>query len=104
MKILILGGDGMLGHRLLQHFRPTAEVRVTLRQDAEAYASHGLFDSSNAYYGIDASVPDRLEEAIEAFEPAVVVNAVGIVKQRRTAKESIPSLEVNALLPHRLSV
>jgi dTDP-4-dehydrorhamnose reductase len=104
MKILILGGDGMLGHRLLQHFRPSAEVRVTLRQDASAYSAYGLFDSSNAYYGIDARAPGRIEEVIEAFEPGVVVNAVGIVKQRDTAKESIPSIEVNALLPHRLAL
>jgi dTDP-4-dehydrorhamnose reductase len=33
-----------------------------------------------------------------------VVNAVGIVKQRGAAKEAIPSLEINSLLPHRLAI
>jgi dTDP-4-dehydrorhamnose reductase len=37
------------------------------------------------------------------FRPEAVVNAVGIVKQRSTAKESIPSLEINSLFPHRLA-
>jgi dTDP-4-dehydrorhamnose reductase len=38
------------------------------------------------------------------LRPNVVINAVGIVKQRSTADEAIPSLEINALLPHRLAV
>jgi dTDP-4-dehydrorhamnose reductase len=33
-----------------------------------------------------------------------VINAAGIVKQRPTAEEAIPSLEINALLPHRLAL
>ena len=37
MKILILGGDGMLGHQLLKLLRERHEVKVTLRQDL-----HGL--------------------------------------------------------------
>lgn len=33
-----------------------------------------------------------------------MINAVGIVKQRSAAKDSIPSLEINALFPHRLAL
>ena len=46
---------------------------------------------------------DRILEVLAAFRPEVVINAVGIVKQRASAKESIPSLEINALFPHRLA-
>lgn len=104
MRILILGGDGMLGHQLLKSLAPRHELKVTLRQDMSAYASYNLFDSSNAYTGIDVRSPERLTEVMADFRPQAVINAVGIVKQRPTAKESIPSLEINALLPHRLSV
>jgi dTDP-4-dehydrorhamnose reductase len=38
-----------------------------------------------------------------SFRPDAVLNAVGIVKQRSAAHESIPSLEINSLLPHRLA-
>ena len=38
------------------------------------------------------------------FRPEAVVNAVGIIKQRRDADEAILSIEVNALLPHRLAL
>jgi dTDP-4-dehydrorhamnose reductase len=77
---------------------------VTLRQDLEAYAPYQLFNDDNAYTGIDIRSLARLTEVLADFRPDAVINAVGIVKQRPTAKESIPSLEINSLLPHRLSV
>lgn len=104
MRILILGGDGMLGHQLLKSYTLRHEVKVTLRQDLEAYACYNLFDANNAYAGIDVRSLGRLTEVMADFRPEVVINAVGIVKQRPTAKESIPSIEINALLPHRLAV
>lgn len=104
MRILILGGDGMLGHQLLKCFTNRHEVKVTLRQDIEVYKQFGIFNSDNAYYGVDVRSLERLMEVLADFRPEAVINAVGIVKQRPSAKECIPSLEINALLPHRLSV
>lgn len=104
MRILILGGDGMLGHQLLTYLRPRHDVKVTLRQDMAAYAATGLFSGENAYDAIDIRSLERLLEVMADFRPEAVINAVGIVKQRPAAKESIPSLEINALLPHRLAV
>lgn len=103
MRILILGGDGMLGHRLLRQFEALHEARVTLRQDLAAYAGYGLFHAGNAYAGVDVRSSERLIEVMSDFRPQGVVNAVGIVKQRAQAKQRIPSLEINALLPHRLA-
>jgi dTDP-4-dehydrorhamnose reductase len=104
MRILILGGDGMLGHQLLKYLRPRHNVKVTLRQSLTAYGQYGLFDIENSFSGIDVRSLERLIEVIADFRPEAVINAVGIVKQRPAAKEIIPSLEINALLPHRLAV
>ena len=104
MRILILGGDGMLGHQLLAYLKPRHDVKVTLRQDLATYRQFGLFDSGNSFAGIDIRYMERLVEVMADFRPEAVINAVGIVKQRADAKESIPSLEINALLPHRLAV
>lgn len=104
MRVLVLGGDGMLGHRLLRQLRPNHEVRSTLRQDAAAYARYGLFAPESTYFGIDVRSLERLSEVFADFRPEAVVNAVGIVKQRASAHDAIPSLEINSLLPHRLSV
>jgi dTDP-4-dehydrorhamnose reductase len=106
MRILIPGGDGMLGHQLLLHFRNrnAFEVRVTLRRHLSAYEQFGLFTGDNAFTEVDVRDINRVSGVIEDFRPHVVVNAVGIVKQRETAREVAPSLEINALFPHKLAL
>lgn len=104
MRILILGGDGMLGHRFFLHVRGRHQVRLTLRQDLATYKAFDLFARENAYGGIDVRRTESVLEVMADFRPEVVVNAVGIVKQRSEANDAIPSLEINSLLPHRLAV
>jgi dTDP-4-dehydrorhamnose reductase len=104
MRVLILGGDGMLGHQLFLHFQKGHDVRVTLRFGHETYEHYRLFERPTAYYGIDARQTERLLQVMADFRPEAVVNAVGIVKQRSESKEVIPSLEINSLLPHRLAL
>ena len=103
MRILVLGGDGMLGHQLFKSLSSRHDVHVTLRQRLSAYKDFNLFSAENAYEGIEVGSVDRLIDVVGEFRPEAVVNAVGIVKQRSTAKESIPSLEINSLFPHRLA-
>lgn len=93
----------MLGHRLLADLRHRHDVRATLRQPLEAYHDHRLFDSTSAIAGVDARLTDSLAEVLAATRPEAVVNCVGIVKQRPSANDAIASLEINALLPHRLA-
>lgn len=104
MKILVLGGDGMLGHQLLRLLRGQHEVRVTLRQEFSSYADSVLFSDKNAFAGVDVRVSDRVLAVLSEFHPDAVVNAVGIVKQRPDGLDIIPNLEINALLPHRLAL
>lgn len=102
MRCLILGGDGMLGHQLLMSWQGRHDVRVTVRNPLAAYARHGLFHTQNTYANVDVQETDRVLEVLGDFRPDAVINCVGIIKQRSAAKESIPSLEINSLLPHRL--
>lgn len=104
MRILVLGGDGMLGHQLLKQLSPRHHVAVTLRQDKSSYDSYGLFTEDKAFFGIDVRSIDRVSEVMAQFQPDAVINCVGIIKQRPSAKQLILSLEINALLPHRLAV
>jgi dTDP-4-dehydrorhamnose reductase len=104
VRILILGGDGMLGHRLLRGLAARHEVRVTLRRAMTYYAPFGLFTAGNAIDGVEATQFETVERALDVFAPKAVVNAVGIVKQRAAAKDAIASIEVNSLFPHRLAL
>lgn len=106
IRVLILGGDGMLGHQLWKHFRflPKFDTRVTLRGSFSQYQHLQLFNQAQTFVGIDVRQFERLVEIFTDFRPQVVVNAIGIVKQRAVAKDAIVSIEVNALLPHRLAL
>jgi dTDP-4-dehydrorhamnose reductase len=102
VRVLVLGGDGMLGHQLLSGLRDQHHIRVTLHQPLAAYGGFDLFSPANTIDGVDARDPERLAAVIASVAPQAVINCIGIVKQRRDAKSPIPSLEINALLPHRL--
>ena len=93
----------MLGHELLRVLGRTHEVRVTLRREQSAYADSGLFHSGNTYSGIDIRDPERLRASFQDFRPQAVINAVGVVKQRPDAADSISSITINALFPHQLA-
>ena len=103
MRILILGGDGMLGHQLLRHFGTRHVARATLRGPLERYAGYGLFHAGNAVDGVDVQDFGTVRRVFTGFRPDAVINATGIVKQRAEAAEAIPSIEINALFPHRLA-
>jgi dTDP-4-dehydrorhamnose reductase len=100
MRVLILGGDGMLGHRLLAHLAPRHEVRVTLRRPLDDYARFGLFDRNNSLPDVDVRDAAALDRAVAGFAPDAVVNATGIVKRRADPRIDITSMEVNAIAPH----
>ena len=93
----------MLGHRLWRHFASEHETRVTLRMGGEAYSGLGEFEWRHAFAGIDVRHGADLMGVFAEFRPEAVINAIGIVKQRDEAKAALPSLELNALFPHRLS-
>ncbi|MCF8077814.1 MAG: SDR family oxidoreductase [Desulfobacterales bacterium] len=93
----------MLGHQLFKHLRQKHEVTVTLHQELTAYEPFGLFHAENSYANIDVRFPETLHQVFSDFHPQAVVNAVGIIKQRNTAKQHIPCIEINSLFPHRLT-
>lgn len=95
MRVLILGGDGMLGRRLRSELAPRHEVRATVRGASAA--------ASDVVSGVDVRDEERLRDVMSGFRPEAVVNAAGIVKQRPEAKDPVETIEVNALFPHRLA-
>jgi dTDP-4-dehydrorhamnose reductase len=103
VRTLILGGTGMLGHKLWQALRGRDETWVTLRGETARYAHLGLFPADRAIGGVDAGDFDTVVRACEAARPHLVVNCIGVVKQLKAAHDPIVSLTVNALFPHRLS-
>jgi dTDP-4-dehydrorhamnose reductase len=100
-RILVLGGTGMLGHKLCQVLGPECRTYATFR--APPPEIPGVFNHVEAIVGIDAIDFATVEAAVRRVRPELVVNAIGIVKQREEAKLPIPSILLNSLFPHRVA-
>jgi dTDP-4-dehydrorhamnose reductase len=101
--VLILGGSGMLGHKLWQTLEPCLDVHVTVRASDLSASRLGLLDAQRTVTGVRAEDLDTVTGALDAVRPDVVVNCIGIVKQLREAHDPVTSITINSLLPHRLA-
>jgi len=101
-KVIVLGASGMLGHRLCCELAPDFDVAATVRSPSALPA--GVLDERvRLLSGVTAEDFQSLVAAVAAVRPDVVVNCIGIIKQVAAAADPVPSISVNALLPHRLA-
>ncbi len=100
-RILVVGASGMLGHEAIKVLSPDFEVWGSCRRPSEL-PDLGI-PAERLLGGLDASDRDSAYALIERVKPDLVLNAVGIVKQRPDAKAAIPSIAVNSLWPHVLA-
>jgi dTDP-4-dehydrorhamnose reductase len=106
MRVLILGGSGMLGHKLFQELSERFETYATFREPRGAwrtFPSYGKAVERRLLSGVDALQFDSVVRAFGQARPEVVINCIGIVKQLPEANDPVPCLTINALLPHRLA-
>lgn len=103
MKVLILGGSGMLGHKLCQALARGFDTYATFRGDANDYARFGIMPESHAIGNVSVENLASVKAACESIRPQVIVNCIGIIKQDPAAKDSVASITVNSLFPHRLA-
>lgn len=105
-RILILGGGGMLGHKLFQRLRerfPGTRCTLRGRPREGALAKVPLFDGDDVLPNVDAMDLSKLRDLLGDERPDVLINCIGIIKQRDSAKVARPSIKINALLPHELA-
>lgn len=88
MKLLVIGGDGMLGHVVNTYFTEQGhEVRATSRGEHGDYQ----FDATKNL--------EDIEKYIDDCRPEVVINCIGILT--KAAEEDKPlAVLVNSYLPH----
>jgi len=102
-RVLVLGAGGLLGHKVCQRLRGH-EVLGLVRQGATAYEGYcGVFEGVTLLGDVDVLQAERLEATIRDVRAQVVVNCVGLVKQREEAQDPYLAVAINALLPHRLA-
>ncbi len=102
MKVLILGVNGMLGHKLYQVLAPLFDVTGTIRGDYANISKYGFFRELKIVCNVNALKIPRVEEVIEQIAPGVVINCIGIIKSRKGAEDRLLDIWINSLLPHQL--
>ena len=103
MKVVILGGNGMLGHQLCRVLRERMEVWATFQKDSASYHKFNLLPEKQIIGNVLVQDIAHLSTILDTVKPDAVVNAVGIVKQRDEAKQAVASIQINALFPHQLA-
>lgn len=97
MRILLLGATGMLGHQVLaESVRRHHQVWALSRRVLPEH------DGATVLGGLDARDPSRLPSWMDEIAPHVVINAVGLVKQRPEATDIEDLMRVNAWFPRSL--
>ncbi|MGC1460918.1 MAG: SDR family oxidoreductase [Terracidiphilus sp.] len=105
-KIMVLGGTGMLGHKMFQVLRERfADTFCTVRGDIRTSALDRveLLQGNDVISGVDVTAFPSLYAILSAFQPEYLINCVGMIKQRAEAASPIPSITINSLLPHKLA-
>lgn len=92
----------MLGHKLVQVLQKKFDVRATIRGDERTLSRYEFIEPAQIIPNLDVENIQQLETVVADWQPAVIINAVGIVKQLPAAADIIKTLTINAIFPHRL--
>jgi dTDP-4-dehydrorhamnose reductase len=95
MKLLLLGGNGQVGHELRRSLAPLGEVIATTRS--------GLLEDGVACERIDLVELDAIEPLIERVRPDVVVNATAYTAVDKAEDDAEAAFLANAHGPGRLA-
>lgn len=100
--LMILGANGMLGYSLLRHLsaNPSRVVHGSLRSLAPSLPDAG---SAMLHGGIEATDFSSVEDLLEQVKPDVLINCIGLIKQRDNAVDPALAIALNASFPHQLA-
>jgi len=105
-RIVVLGGTGMLGHKIFQILSlrfPETVCTTRCSGHTELLRNLGLSRNGNVIEGVNAMDFDGLRATLVKLRPDFIVNCIGIIKQRPAAQNHIASIAINSLFPHQLA-
>lgn len=106
-NVMILGTNGMLGSMLVRRWSDAG--LFNLYAGVRSAVSPCLEPSiKEVFTGLDAAVfdpgtQDRLADFIKRQGVEVVVNCIGVIKQRAGGQDPVVTTAVNALFPHQIA-
>jgi len=105
MKIIILGGTGLLGHTFWEYFSlKYPDTYATVRLSRSNYENYKIYKNDKVIDNVDISDIENLEKILNKIRPDIILNCTGVTKRRENIDNyQYLSILLNALLPHRLS-
>ena len=104
MKVIILGADGMLGHKIFSFFCDIGlNVIGTIK---EINKNNELFITKykkNIKNGFNADNIEDFKKLFYLGKPDYIVNCIGIIKQLKISNDPIISISLNSLFPHKIA-
>ena len=105
MRILLLGGTGMLGFQIFNSCLDRGlDIHAVVRNKQSILNKIGKYAENNLHIIEDIKQTELVDDLLGKINPDYVINCVGIVKQSPLAEEYIESVTINALLPHQLQL
>ena len=104
MRIIILGGNGMIGHKMYQLISNVyVDTWVTLRNSLSSYSYSEIYNPEKVIDNIDLINFQILSKHLNNINPDVVINACGITIRRGIDALKSNSIILNSALPHFLN-
>ncbi|WJW81222.1 SDR family oxidoreductase [Moellerella wisconsensis] len=91
-KIVILGTNGMLGHSLFKNIKNYSTYGIQRKKTEQ-----------NNIFIIEDFFSDNFYKKLDELSPDVIINCVGIIKQKNISNDIIKTLPINSIFPHQLS-
>jgi len=102
MRIIIFGASGMLGHNLFEIFSEIDQFETfgVLRKNV----STDFFKKNlkRIKQISDANKIDEISKLLKEVSPKVVINCIGLIKQKDNLQSIADSIQLNSLFPHLL--
>ena len=101
MKILILGGDGMIGHKMDQVLSvQNHEIVISIREKKDLTLK-SISSKSKVFF--NDFLKDNIIDFLVKVNPDVIINAIGVTIRRGAKKNISDTIYLNSLFPHQLS-
>jgi len=105
MKLLILGGSGMVGHSLIKKLSNQYKIFSLLRKHPDMDSNQffeKVLPKNQCIFIDDINEYDNLNNAVKKISPNIMINCIGVIKQRDKDKNELHMARINSLLPHIL--
>ena len=101
-RLLVLGANGMLGYTLLRRLIYSNKYVVNGTMRTVCPRVPGALDV-NMHVGVDAFNIRSVSNVLQQFRPDVLINCIGLIKQRESSNDLRLAVAINSIFPHRLA-